>query len=176
MTFLQNLPWPNRLHSPPTEPGPTAAHKSQVCQLGQWRDCHDTRAHTLTDTCTQGGGVSEELSCTQVIDLHTGMSAEAPFGCTACIVVPCVNKTDDLIIGVVDGGRSRDATSAVSTVLGDIVEEEYELQVEKRQGRETSGNLAKHCVRKSTADEEERLQYLKQSVLSCHRCAQLWPF
>ena len=179
MTSLQNLPWPNRLHSPPTEPGPTAARKSQVCELGQWCECHDTHSrmhrrmhtHTNTHTRTQRGGVSEEPSCTRVITLHTGMSAETPFGCTTCVVVPCVNKTDDLIIGVVDGGRSRDATSAVSTVLGDIVEEEYELQLDKKQGRQTSGNLGQHCVRKSTADEEERLQYLKQSVLSCHRCA-----
>lgn len=103
------------------------------------------------------------------------MSAEASFGCTTHVVVPSVNKTDDLIIGVVDGGRSKDATSAVSTVLGDIVEEEYELQLEKTQGREASGNLGQHSMQKSAADEEERLQYLKQSMLSCHRCVQLLP-
>lgn len=101
------------------------------------------------------------------------MSAETSFGCTAHVVVPSVNKTDDLIIGVVDGGRSKDATSAVSTVLGDIVEEEYELQLEKTQGREASGNLGQYSMQKSAADGEERLQYLKQSVLSCHRCVQL---
>ena len=101
------------------------------------------------------------------------MSAEASLGCTAHVVVPCVNKTDDLIIGVVDGGRSRDATSAVSTVLGDIVEEEYDIQQDKLQdSKQETGYLGRHSMRKSELDEEERLQYLKQSVLSCHRCVQ----
>ena len=139
-----------------------------------------TRTHThhhRTHTHRGREGGRDEHSHIRSLSIFefAGMSAEASFGCTAHVVVPCVNKTDDLIIGVVDGGRSRDATSTVSTVLGDIVEEEYEMQLEKAQGREGSSNLGQHTIRKSTLDEEERLQYLKQSVLSCHRCVRTSP-
>ena len=96
--------------------------------------------------------------------VSAGQGNEPPHNSASFVVVPNVNNTNDSTFAIIDGGKSLESADAIRAVLADIVDEEYILQQE---GLEEGGSL-------SQEDVLERLQYLRQSMLSFHRHVTLY--
>jgi adenylate cyclase len=99
----------------------------------------------------------------------SGQIPELPCGCASHVAVSSVNRSTDAVYGVVDGGRSRDACSAVKTVLATIIEEEYDMYQEEMEEKSLTQDPKADRMSTLSEDSMDRLLYLRQSMLSCHR-------